>query len=69
MLIEDLYAKKQTNIDEIMKYNINNLSNYQKRLLGLEDFSGVDDSNIFDACFVLMIPPQIMVAKYRKFIN
>jgi len=52
-----------------MKYKINNLSNYQKRLLGLEDFSGVDDSNIFDACFVLMIPPQIMVAKYRKFIN
>ena len=69
MLIEDLYVKKQTNIDEILKSKINDLFNYQKKLLGLEDFSGVADSNVFDACFVLMIPPQMMVAKYRKFIQ
>jgi len=69
MLIEDVYFKKQTDIDEILKSKVNDLSHYQKKLLGLEDFSGVDDSNVYDACFVLMIPPQMMVAKYRKFIQ
>jgi hypothetical protein len=69
MLIEDLYVKTQSNIEKILKSKVNDLSNYQKKLLGLEDFSGVDDSNVYDACFVLIIPPQMMVAKYRKFIQ
>ena len=68
MLIENLYAKVEVDLGQIFSTKVSALSGYQKRLLLIDDFVGNDNSNLYDACFVLMIPPQLLAARYKRFV-
>jgi len=69
ILIEDLYNPNNIDIEDIFIKKMKDLSFYEKRILGIENFHGYQDNTIYDVMFLNRIPLPIIYSRYKFLIN
>ena len=65
MLIEDLYDNLVIDIKEVVNKKISGYSLFEKTVLGIKDYKGYQEQNIFDVAFMNRVPFQIMFCRYK----
>ena len=64
-LIEDIYCSLNLDIKTMGITKMKDLSYFDKHILGIKDFYGYQDNNIFDISFISRTPLQMIAYRYR----